>query len=205
MSNVGVVIPAFGDQSYLDASGEAWGSAVSQVAPGVDVRVYRTTGENLCDARNNGAALAISEGAEWLIFLDADDTLAPGYVEAVSEFFESADLIQPATLGVYPDGSTDDYPVVIERPKNLLDRNYIVIGAPIRANFFRMVGGFDDLPVLEDWDLWLRVQMAGGVVAVCPDAIYRVGVNVGGRNQTGMGSDAKLHHEVYRKIRKAYS
>ncbi|GAG49769.1 unnamed protein product, partial [marine sediment metagenome] len=115
--------------------------------------------------------------------------------------FDEADLIKPATLGVYEDGSTDDEVVMIPAPSNVLDKNDIVIGAPINAGLFASVGGFDDLPVLEDWDLWLRCREAGARVVECPGAIYRVGVNPGGRNQTGADSNAKLHHHVYREIR----
>lgn len=199
---IGIIVPAFGEE-YLKKAGKALES-VARLKRHHGLAVVGYTASNatdLFDARNSAADMALDEGADWLIFLDADDTLDENYLLAASELFDEADLIKPATLGVYEDGSTDDEVVMIPAPKNPLDKNDIVIGAPIRSSLFVEVGGFNDLPVLEDWELWLRCREAGARIVECPGAIYRVGVNPGGRNQTGEGSNAKQHHAVYRQIR----
>lgn len=132
--------------------------------------------ETLQQARNFGAEKA---HGEQLVFLDADDELDPRYVEALNRV--EGDVKQPSTLGVV-NGVEDDEPVLIPE-KNLITGNYIVIGAGLNRNLFFTVGGFRDLPVAEDWDLFVRCWLAGGRVVKCPEAIYRVHVNPHGRNR----------------------
>lgn len=148
-------------------------------------------GVTLSEARNFGAQCCRTD---WLIFLDADDALDPGYIEAMLAV-EEGDIRRPATLGVYEDGSTDDESVMIPR-KDIAVANYIVIGAMCRREQFLSAGGFPELPILEDWALWRRLIASGSTVVDVPDAVYRVGVNPQGRNQ-----DQRLHSTIYRQIR----
>jgi GT2 family glycosyltransferase len=135
--------------------------------------------------------------ADWLIFLDADDELDPEYIEWMLQ--GTTDIRQPATLGVV-DGVEDDYPVVIPPKPNILTGNHLVIGSMVRRELFQSVGGFRPLPVLEDWDLWIRCFRAGATWGVCPKAIYRVHVRQGSRN-----TDLALHGAVYQQIQQEYS
>lgn len=199
---IGVVIPAFGDW-YIRKSADAVDSVMGLVVPdGVEVvwQVIEVV-DNVSVARNQGAKHMLAKDADWLIFLDADDLLDPGYVEKALPYMDLVDLIQPATCGFYPDGSTDEEPNLIEPARSFLQRNHIVIGAPVRASLFEEVGGFNDLPVLEDWDLWIRVMLAGGVVYESPGSIYWVGVNPKGRNLVGQGGGSADHRSTYSHIR----
>ncbi len=199
MNEVGVVIGTFGD-GWFQRGLAAWESVQAQT---VSVPAIRSHGTDLQAARNVGAKDLIESrpGIEFLIFLDADDTLDPHYVEEMLK--GTGDLRQPSTLGVYPDGHTDDEPCLIEpNPEDrggLLYRNHLVVGSMVRADLFFKVGMFADLPVLEDWDLWIRCAQAGAEITQVPKAIYRVGVNEGSRN-----SEANLHGRIYQQIRRKY-
>lgn len=188
---VGVVVATFGDDpkwSYL-----AERAMQSAQDAGAD-KIFHSHEVMLSVARNRGARVV---DTPWLIFLDADDELDEGYIEAMLS--GEGDIRKPSTLGVYPDGTEDDAPTMI--PTRDLDRaNHIVIGAMCRAQIFFDVHGFRDWPVLEDWDLWRRMVKAGAVVSEVPDAIYRVHVNEGSRN-----TNKALHDEVYHKIRRGDS
>lgn len=188
---VSVIIPTFGEnQQYRLLALVAAASAANQTVPPVEViRIHENT---LQEARNNGAEQA---KGEWLIFLDADDELDSHYIEAMCQ--AEGDIRRPATLGVV-DGIEDKEPVMIPR-KDLLVTNFIVIGAMHRREDFLAVGGFNDYPCLEDWDLWLRMVANGAEVVDVPDAIYRVHVTPDSRN-----SDVGVHAKVYSKIRKQY-
>lgn len=195
--SVGIVIGTFGTQEWK-LSGEELERKVrdsQSPMPHADhIRVLSVHGDTLAEARNVGAkALA----TDWLIFLDADDDLRPGYVSEMLRTVksETLDIVQPATIGVYPDGSTDPEANLIPK-RDLATGNYIVIGAMCRRSKFDEVGGFRELPVLEDWDLWRRMWKAGAKIGSCETAIYVVGVNPGSRN-----SDTPLHNRVYRQIR----
>lgn len=157
--------------------------------------------KSLGGSRNCSAKYLTSE---WIIFLDADDQLDVHYIEFMNRHLEQVneetDLVQPSTLGVYPDGTEDDYPVLIPK-RNLLESNYLVIGSMVRHSMFDEVGQFDlSLPVLEDWDLWIRMFKAGARITACPEAVYRVGVNPDSRN-----SEFGLHHQYYGQIRNKYA
>lgn len=197
LKRVGVVVPAFGAEHKAKAV-VAVDSIKNLVVPeGVEVLWVEASHTNLSEARNWGAEHLISKGAEWLIFLDADDKLDANYIEAAVPFMNEADLIKPATRGFHPDGSVDDEAAMIPSGQSFLVRNHIVIGAPVRSAFFVAAGGFRDLSALEDWDLWIRVILAGGRVVECPGAVYWVGVNATGRNVTANNS-------TYKKIRDRY-
>jgi len=191
MSSVTVIVGTFGDEAtWKPLADRAVESAVQQtVLPDEVLWVHRDT---LQEARNTGAEMAASE---WLIFLDADDELDSQYIESMLR--APGDLRRPMTIGVYEDGSEDDAPIFIPR-KPLLEANFIVIGAMVKRSTFIEVGGFRELPCLEDWDLWLRVVINGASVADAHGAIYRVSVNDNGRN----------HHQdsgrIYNAIQREY-
>lgn len=125
-------------------------------------------------ARNIGAAEA---RGEVLLFCDADDVIAPGWVEALREAAGQADLVAGALEGRslnrdhraavswevsseitvafwprYPAGATSNLAV--------------------RASAFRAVGGFDEaLRTGEDIDLCWRIQIAGYTFSRAPAAV----------------------------------
>lgn len=195
MDSVDVVIATFGDKDLWDVLAErAVASAENQtIRPGTIIRSHEV---DLAQARNYGAA---QSNADWLIFLDADDELDPYYVEAMLD--GDGDIRQPMTIGV-TDGVEDDYPVLIPpRPEGFLVGNHLIIGCMVRRDLFDISGGFDsDLPVLEDWDLWIRCQLSGGQVGTAPKAIYRVHVRPQSRNTVENG-----HHVYYAEIQQRYT
>lgn len=191
--SVGVVVATYGDvEKWRPLARRATDSCEAQTRRPDSITWWH--GRSMADSRNIGASLSHTD---WLIFLDADDTLDERYVEEMLS--GTGDLRQPSTLGVYPDGSTDDEPWLIPPKRNLLEGNHIVIGAMIRNSLFKEMGGFDDLPILEDWDLWIRCWLVGASITACPGAIYRVGVNDTGRNSSS------VHGDVYTRIRAKYS
>lgn len=191
LNTIGVVVGTYGDK-------DKWGPLAMRALASVEAntqlpaKAMWSHEDTLQNARNYGARQL---DTDWYIFLDADDELDIGYIEAMHSR-RSGDIRKPSTLGVYPDGSTDDSPAMIPT-RDLSSANHIVIGAMCRAELFWDVGGFRDWPVLEDWCLWRRMVRAGGVVVEVPEAIYRVHVNEGSRNK-----NQALHDEVYRKIRR---
>lgn len=195
--SVAIVITSFGDEYYWKPMyTRARVSAMRQTVPCIVKQVHYNDDEHSLGFYRN---LAVSEvlatdSPDKLVFLDADDELAPDYVEKMLSV--DADIVQPATLGVRPDGVEDAEPVLIPQ-KPLIDGNFIVIGAMLNADRFIQVNGFFDQPIYEDWDLWLRMYCAGATIGHCPEAVYKVHVNEVGRN-----SNASIQKEWYNAIRK---
>lgn len=195
---ISVIIATFGNKQWMERSDRAFDSAQNQTQPALDIR--RVHGETLAAARNEGAKLA---RGEWLIFLDADDELDPGYIEAMTKAVESTMhrsdyrtfLYQPATLGIV-DGVPDPEPVLIpQRPLN--EGNFMVIGTMMSRRIFDEVGGFEEWDAFEDWDLFCRCHNAGAGFYPVPEAIYRVHVNPKGRNNVDRRSARKLFKEIH--------
>lgn len=166
---------------------------------------YHCHADTLSEARNSAAEMCGE--VDCLVFMDADDMVANGYSQAMRTRWQQAAmrsdhqswLVQPATRGIYPDGSLDDEAVLIP-PKNLYDSNFMVIGTMVEKRIFEGVGGFRDFPVIEDWDLWIRCVLAGSGIVQQPDAVYGVGVNPGSRN-----TNSATHGKIYGQIRREFA
>lgn len=195
---VGVAIGTFGSDEWHQRGVDAY-NRHSHLAKGAAAGVSHVHSDSLADARNSAAKLLMQRGVDWLIFLDADDGLADGYIEAM--LAGSGDLRQPSTLGVYEDWTTDEEPVLIQPKPDLLKGNHLVVGTMVRAELFLRVGGFRELPVLEDWDLWIRCWLEGAEIGACPEAVYLVGVRVESRNTVSPSE----HGRIYMQIQAEYT
>jgi glycosyltransferase involved in cell wall biosynthesis len=190
--NVSVIIPAKNAAAYI---GEAISSALAQgpevrevvvvddgstdrtraIVEGVaDPRVRLITGGGcgVSAARNKGADAACGK---WLMFLDADDRLRPGAVEALLD----AAVGEWRAVAIYGDycridraGRTFGARRWLRRwskpsgqiLRQIVAGNFIVNGGVmiVRAASFAAVGGFSDtLTYCEDWHCWCRLAALG--------------------------------------------
>lgn len=176
--DVTVAVCTFGAPEWIALAQRAIAS-VQEQAPVVHVH-----GRTLADSRNQALAQV---DTEWLVYLDADDQLESGYIDAMA--VGSADLRAPTVRyvhGARPAGA------IIPRVAGhrhacaadcLRDGNWLVIGTAARAELLRRVGGWRDFPWSEDWDLWLRCWRAGATVEAIPGAVYRAHVRSDSRNR----------------------
>jgi GT2 family glycosyltransferase len=125
-------------------------------------------------ARNVGAAHATQPG---LLFLDDDDVVQPGYVAAMSEALDRAELAA-ARIDVEqlnPPGLARRWGVMqADQPMTYHDFLPWVIGGAmgVRRETFERVDGFDtSMRVAEDTDFCWRAQLeAGAGIAFAPSA-----------------------------------
>jgi glycosyltransferase involved in cell wall biosynthesis len=107
--------------------------------------------------------------SEWLAFLDDDDLWAPRKLRfQLDAAGDDVVLVAGGTVFVDAEGRVLHYR---SPPRSMRDfsarlLSWNVVGSPsgviARTQVVRDVGGFDeDLSMLEDWDLWLRLAPAG--------------------------------------------
>ena len=180
---VTVIIPIFGvDSNYFRSLAErAKDSVRMQTVLPDNLHIYY--GNGMQDARNSPA---FEVDTDYIIFLDADDTLDQRYIEQITKV--DADIVVPAVRRIYQDGTVnvDQAPYL---PKNLMVGNYIVIGALLKTDLFKKLGGFHDYDALEDWDFYLRAEEAGATFKQAPGAIYEINVRENSRNTSSTAYD----------------
>lgn len=171
---ISVVITTYGADEWKDL---AWSRAYPSAAPQADeVVVHHEPDLEIGPSRNAAAQQA---KGEWLIFLDADDELEDGYVQAMRDALDGKEkmtLFQPAVRYIRKGGPMKN-PILMP-PKDLTVDNYLVIGTMIHKDAFQAAGGFSDYPHgFEDWSLWAKAWKAGCVIQQVPFATYRAYIN----------------------------
>lgn len=175
---VSVIVATFGDRRYRDTARDV---ALPSAAAAGAGEIIAAHGLALHEARNNGAAEATGE---WLCFLDADDELEAGYLDAMAA--ASGDLRAPAVrLVVDSDNPREDLPAPVTfEHRDMRTLNPCAIGTLLRRTLFDDVGGFWSERAWEDWSLFRRCWLRGATIVHVPDAVYRYHVNPAGRNST---------------------
>lgn len=178
-------------------------TAAATHQPGCDVLAVHDADATLAEVRNAAAAEA---AGDWLCFLDADDELAPGYIEEMGAawmrgaiFEDWSPLLVPSVL------MADDpraVPAIPDWHRDIYTLNCAVIGTLIRKELFLEVGGFGDEPIYEDWALWLRCIAKGTRMVPVPAAVYRYFPSRGSLRNV---QDADVRERTYRDIRAAHS
>jgi glycosyltransferase involved in cell wall biosynthesis len=171
----------------------------------LDVRVVDASGRRgPWFARNAGAAAA---AGELLIFLDADDVIAPGYLGRMVEGLERAGL----AAGRQEQEQLNPGWMARSRPVELVDGLNDNLGflpyassccIGIRRDVFESLGGFAALRTCEDIDLCWRAQLDGHRIAAVPDAVlhYRFRTRPVAVFRQGVGY-GRSHPVLYRRYR----
>ena len=173
--DVTVCVCTFGDPSWIEL-------AVRHALPSVTAsKVKVVHGATLAQARNEAAFFADSE---WLIYLDADDRLGEGYIEAMAE--ASGDLRAPRLFI-----GDVEMPLV---DRDIEQQNPCCVGTAIRRELLLDCGGWPEFRAWEDWALFLRAVRRGAVIEHT-QAVYLAAPSPYGRNST-VTDPSGLHREI---------
>lgn len=170
------------------------------------IRVHLPHG-TVSEARNEGLR---NVNTEYVCFLDADDTLSERYFNFIPEYDITATSI------TYQNRTTPKIPKVWTHERQnfkhhrgncvgecLLDGNWIHVGAIIRTEAVKAIGGFKEWPVYEDWALFLELQQAGYTFGRREESVYKASVRntPGHRNQSlPIGEKNKIHENIYEQL-----
>jgi len=202
--SISICIATYGSDDWRElAWSRAWPSCQDQGA--LEVLVFHDPDGTIASVRNELASTAKGDA---LIYCDADDELAPGYLDAMTRAVERVGdgpaLLTPAVQQLRKNGSVRGKPVFFDRGIPLTDDNWLVIGTLIQKSLFMEVGGFEDYPHgWEDWSLWAKAWKAGAQVVKVPDAVYRYHVNPQSKHKIGWRNrkwQVETHHKVRREL-----
>lgn len=153
-----------------DGSTDPTTHAVLRRLPG-DVQVVHQRNRGLAAARNAGAEVT---SAPYLLFLDADDEVAAGALEALAGALDA----DASAVLAWGDAETfGDFTSLLRSapaldPWRLTYISDIAMTCLIRRDAFVAVGGWKPL-LHEDWDLWLSFVERGWHGVYVPRPAYR--------------------------------
>jgi len=208
VSDVTVVIANYNYGAYL---GEAVQSALGEGARVVvvddgsteplpslpdDVELVQQENQGVAAARNNGWRRA---GTPYVLFLDADDRLAPGALELLRAPLEADPKLDFAygRMRFFGDWEGElRFPPY--DPYALLYRHTIGLSALVRRQVLEDTGGFDpEFRQLEDWELWVNA-LSHGWRGLQVDAVT---VEYRRHASSKHAEDRRGYREAYRRLK----
>lgn len=114
----------------------------------------------VAEARDVGVKMS---NGRLLLFVDADDKLAPDFVQQCGKVIGNVDI---AYTNLLLFGNIEKNKL-IEAPKRLLAKHlypkkcYIRVTSMMHRKVYEGLHGFRKFPVFEDWDFWLRAMCKG--------------------------------------------
>lgn len=198
---ISVLISTCGAESWRDlAWSRAYPSAQDQGAH--EVLIQHDPDGTVVGVRNE---LGRRASGTWLCFLDADDELGAGYIDAMTDAHrkrgsEEPALYAPTTIR-YIRGRRK-VSRFSDRGRHIRDSNYLPIGTLVPRDLFLQVGGFGDFPWgFEDWSLWAKCWKAGAEIIHVPAASYLAHVNQNSQLRQ-LWSNRRWQHEMHHQVRR---
>ncbi len=160
-----------------DCSGDGSGAIVDRYTDDRLVRARNAVRLGIAGTRNRGAELA---RGEFIAVMDQDDVSLPERLATEVRFLEEHPELEAAGSWVkLIDGQGEPvgewrHPTEAEAVRRgLLDRGCIANGsALIRAGALRRLGGYRAIPIVDDYDLWLRLTDGRACVANIPEFLF---------------------------------
>lgn len=145
--------------------------------------------KNVGVAKARDIGVRMSTG-KLLLFVDADDKLAPDFIQQCGRVIMHCDI---AYTNLLLFGNVE-HNTLVDTPKELTPERIFPATCLIRVSsmmyreVYDTLGGFRDLPVYEDWDFWIRAMCQGYTFKKANTLLwYR---QIGG-SRNGISSDIK--------------
>jgi GT2 family glycosyltransferase len=147
--------------------------------------------------QNGGTGSALNAAAraatgDYVVQLDVDDVFLPRRLEAISAVLSarpdvdivcSDAVIEHEGRPLVHLSEIDPYPESGEREELL--RTCTILWPAVRRSLVLDAGGWDEsLKAIEDWDCWLRLVLAGAVVAHVREPLYCWRLTTGSRSSS---------------------
>ena len=171
-----------------------------------DPRIKYVTLENGGVARARNRGIAIARG-EYILPLDADDTIAPTYLEKAKAALDN----NPALKAVYCQAQLfgsqkGPWGVKYHDYKTLLVVNSIFVTTLFRKADAEAIGGFDEKMISghEDWDFFIRLLGGDGHVYQIPETLFNYRIKNLSRNTEAVKRLSDTQYYLLDKNRALY-
>lgn len=211
---VSIVIPCFNQAQFLaeavnsalaqtyedieiivvdDGSSEPESQAILSTFHALKTQVIRQENKGVQAARNTGIRKA---RGLYILPLDADDIIEPGYLAAAVPVLEQSDSIGIVTCNARFFGAANKFWKLPECSlENMLRENCIHITSLFRKSDWEAVGGFDESlrHAYEDYDFWLSLFSLGKKAHRLDEVLFHYRKHEGSVNATW---DMATKHEA---------
>lgn len=162
------------------------------------ILTYSNKNKGVVEAKNFG--LSKTE-TKWVIFLDADDSIQPNYIQDVLER-ASRDKLDLVYTDSYLTGAKNELIEYQEFDfKQLYNFNYIHNSALMRTDIIKYIGGYQIKEGYEDWEMYIRYSKFTQRIARIPQPLlnYRQHEGQMSRNAQANSIDYQLRSLVQDK------
>jgi len=229
MKSVSVVIPCFNAGQHLD---EAVQSALAQTWTNLEIvivddgssdartlrlleeahwprtRIFRQPNAGPSAARNR----AIREArGEYILPLDADDTIEPAYVEKAVAVLDGRPEVGCAYCKALKFGAEQGpWELPPYRIEELVIDNVIFVTALFRKVDWQAIGGFDERlrHGVEDYDFWVKMVASGKDVVQLDEFLFNYRVQEKSRTtrfQNGLDEKVTTYSDIFRSNQPFYA
>lgn len=186
-----------------DGSDATHAAAIRDLCERYGARYVRVTNRGLPNARNTGLQLARGEA---FLPLDADDRIAPEYIErTLPLLLAGADVVVP---GLQEHGPTRNgtYMPGYDRPLEqvtldvMWEFNRTFYASLFRTRLLREVGGYNGrmLDGFEDYDLAIDLMTRGARYVACNEVLFHYTTRPDSMLSSAMGKQAEIMAEMRR-------
>lgn len=162
----------------------------------IDIKFRRYNSQGICALpKNNSIARALKWKADYIVLMDADDTLEQNFTtKLTNRLIHSSDTWATCYGKMFGAGHGKIFP---QANKKVIDMSYdngIASWAVIKAKELKAVNGYDFV-LHEDYDLWIRLLKRGKTYHVEPEFLYNYRIHQ--KQKTNTIDQALAFKEIY--------
>ena len=158
------------------------------------ISILLPTNVGVAKARDIGVKMSVGR---LLLFLDADDKLAPDFIEQCGRVINHADIAYPNVLKF----GAIEKPKLVDSPREITPKYItgkscgLVVTSMMHRHVYEKLNGFRELPVYEDWDFWVRAMFNGYKFARA-NTLLHYRQNLKSRNHLSLEKKTDIHRKM---------
>lgn len=158
------------------------------------ISIMLPTNVGVAKARDIGVKMSTGR---LLLFVDADDKLAPDFIEQCGRIISNVDIAYPNVLKF----GHIERPKLVDSPKEITPKYItgktcgLVVTSMMHRRVYEKLDGFRRLPVYEDWDFWVRAVFNGYTFGRA-NTLLHYRQNLKSRNHLSLEEKTNTHRKI---------